>query len=116
MKKKLSADQMANVFINGLLEVINESYPVFAEIINDDNAFVKSPNIGEEQKRDFAMIVFAGNLNQLESTFEPEHADEVEANIIQKLSTCFGMERFEFKKKSNRSKVSSIRSTILQKS
>jgi hypothetical protein len=97
LKKRLTADEMSNVFINELLEVISASYPVFAEIVNDDIAFVRSPELGKEQKSTFAFIIYAANLNRLESTFEPVHAAEVEEQIMRKLAPYFGMERRELK-------------------
>jgi hypothetical protein len=97
MKKKLSANQMSNVFINGLVEVIKSSYPVFSEIVNDDTAFVTSPNLGKDHQTTFAFIVFAANLNRLESSFDPEHAAEVETEILFKLSKYFGQNLPEFK-------------------
>lgn len=98
MRKRLSPEQMSNVFINGLLEVITSSFPDFSEIINNDNAFVQSPNLGEKDLPVFAMVVYAANLNRLESTFEPEHAAEIEELILHKLSVYFGKEIPAFKK------------------
>ncbi|MBU2019373.1 MAG: hypothetical protein KJ941_06990 [Bacteroidetes bacterium] len=86
LRKKLSDEQMANVFINGLLEVIENTFPLVAEMINDDTAFVESPNLQSTDNSDFALIVFAANLNLLESTFEPHHAHEIEVQVITKLA------------------------------
>lgn len=97
LRKRLSEEQMANVFINGLLEVIDSSFPVLTEMINDDTAFVTSPNIAESNYGSFAMIVFAANLNLLESTFDPEHASEIEKLILLKLSKMNDEPVTEFK-------------------
>ncbi|MFT5582397.1 MAG: hypothetical protein ACI9G9_001662 [Psychromonas sp.] len=86
LKKKLSEEQMANIFINGLLEVIESSFPLLIEMINEDTAFVRSPNILASNDAPFALIVFAANLNLLESTFEPQHASAIEKSVIKKLA------------------------------
>ena len=42
LKRKLSDDQVSNIFINALLEVVDNGFVVVAELINEDLAFVKS--------------------------------------------------------------------------
>ncbi len=99
LRKRLSEEQMANVFINGLIEVIDSSFPILAEMINDDTAFVSSPNISPENNGPFSMIVFAANLNLLESSFEPEHAGEIEKLVLQKLAVLHQESLSDFKVK-----------------
>ncbi|MCT4561000.1 MAG: hypothetical protein N4A41_06450 [Crocinitomicaceae bacterium] len=99
LKKRLSDEQLANVFINGLLEVIESSFPVLAEMINDDTAFVKSPEIAENQNGEFAMIVFAANMQLLQSSFDPTHANEIQKHVIVKLAQMNDIIPTEFQKR-----------------
>ncbi len=96
LKKKLSDNQLANVFVNALLESIDNGFKEVADLINDDPAFVFSPNIQVEQDSEFAMIVFVGNLSFLESTFEAEQAYRVEKLIFEKLGKIYGITENQF--------------------
>lgn len=97
LKKKVSDDKLANVFINGLFSTIDNGFPVVAEFINEDCSFVTSPNIQSNDSHEFSMIVLVGNLSFLESSFDAEQADRVEKLIFQKLAKVYEMEVYDFK-------------------
>ena len=97
LRKKVSDDKLANVFINGLFKTIDEGFPVIAEFINDDPAFVTSPNIASNHSYEFSLIVIVGNLSFLESAFEPEQANRVESLVYEKLARVYDLELGEFK-------------------
>ncbi len=97
LKKKVSDDKLANVFINGLFNSIDNGFPIVAEFINEDPAFVYSPNIPSTNSYEFSLIVFVGNISFLESAFEPEQADRVEKLIYDKLAKVYDMNVVEFK-------------------
>ena len=92
LKKKLSDNQVANIFINAIFNCVDSGFPVIAKMINDDPAFVTSPNIHENNNGEFALIVIVGNLSFLESTFDAEQADKIENLIFEKLSRVYNME------------------------
>lgn len=91
IKRRLSDNQVANIFVNALFEVVEKGFQEVALLINEDSAFVKSPEIRDDQDGEFAMIVIVGNLSFLESTFEPEQAHNVEKLIFEKLAKVYGM-------------------------
>jgi len=97
LKKKVSDDKLANVFMNGLFNSIDNGFPIVAESINEDPAFVYSPNIASTNSYEFSLIVFVGNISFLESAFEPEQADRVEKLIYDKLAKVYDMNVIEFK-------------------
>lgn len=97
LKKKVSSDKLANVFINGLIDATEHGFPVVAEFINEDASFSTEPNINPNDHHEFSLIVLIGNMNLLESTFDGEQAFEVERLIFDKLSKAYGMSVFEFK-------------------
>lgn len=86
LKKKLSDNQLANVFMNGILEMVENGFGEVAQMINEDPAFVRSPELGESRNGLFSMVVMVANLSSLESTFETEQATRVEHLIFEKLS------------------------------
>jgi hypothetical protein len=85
LKKKLSDNQLANVFMNGILEMVEKGFGEVAQMINEDPAFITSPSIPETKNGQFSMIVLVANLSYLESTFEVEQAVRVEQLIFDKL-------------------------------
>lgn len=87
LKKKLSDNQLANVFMNGILEMVENGFGEVAQMINEDPAFIASPEIPEGKNGQFSMIVLVANLSFLESTFEVEQAVRVEQLIFEKMGT-----------------------------
>ncbi|MFT5778051.1 MAG: hypothetical protein ACI837_000999 [Crocinitomicaceae bacterium] len=97
IRKKVSNDKLANVFINGLWDASEKGFPMVADFINEDPTFIKSPNVSSEDHTEFALIIMIGNMNLLESTFDGEQAFEVERLIFEKLAKVYDMSVFEFK-------------------
>ncbi|MEJ6777308.1 MAG: hypothetical protein QNK85_08310 [Crocinitomicaceae bacterium] len=97
LKKKVSDEKLANVFINGLFSSIDNGFPIVAEFINDDNAFVLSPNIPQNNNYEFSLIIIVGNLSFLESAFDPDQASRVELLVYSKLAKAYEMTISEFK-------------------
>lgn len=85
LKKKLSDNQLANVFMNAILEMVENGFGEIAQMINEDPAFVRSPEIPETSNGQFSMVVMVANLSYLESTFEADQAVRVEQLIFAKL-------------------------------
>ncbi len=98
LKKKLSDNQVANIFINAIFDSVEHGFSEVALLINEDVAFVRSPSIDPKSDNEFALIVLVGNLSYLESTFEPTQATKVENIVFEKLATIYGMSTDDFKK------------------
>ena len=98
LRKKVSDDKLANVFINGLLSASQQGFPMIAEFMNEDPSFVKSPEIDPENHDEFTFILFVGNLSFLESSFDPEQANNVERCIFEKLAKIYNLTISETKK------------------
>ena len=96
LKRKLTDNQLANIFVNGLLEVIDKGFKDVASLICEDPAFEETPNISPESSSEFTLIVIVGNLIALESSFEPEQAFRVEQLIYQKFAKIFSMTDISF--------------------
>jgi hypothetical protein len=96
LKKRLTDNQLANIFVNGLLEVIDTGFKEVALMINEDPAFDYSPDIAPSEIDEFTIIVIVGNLVQLESHFDYNQAVSVESLIIQKFATIYGMNENQF--------------------
>lgn len=96
IKRKLSDDQVANIFVNALLNVVDNGFTEIADMINEDTAFVRSPQVDPKMNGEFALIVIVGNLSFLESTFESDQAERVEKIIFQKLAKMYDMTSSDF--------------------
>jgi hypothetical protein len=96
IKKRLSDNQVANIFVNALFDVVEKGFNEVASLINEDPVFVVSPGIESNQDGEFALIVMVGNLSFIESTFEPEQAHNVEKLVFEKLSKIYDMEVEDF--------------------
>jgi len=96
LKKKLSDNQVANVFINSIFDSVDNGFLEVAQLINEDVAFVKSPEIGEKDNGEFGLIVIVGNLSFLESTFDSDQAGRVEKIVFEKLAKMYDMSEVDF--------------------
>lgn len=96
LKRKLTDNQLANIFVNGLLEVIDNGFKDVASLINEDPAFESTPSISSEANSEFTLIVIVGNLVTLESSFDADQAFRVEQLIYQKFAAIFSMTETEF--------------------
>jgi len=96
LKKKLSDNQVANVFINSIFDSVDNGFLEVAQLINEDVAFVKSPEIGEKDNGEFGLIVIVGNLSFLESTFDADQAGRVEKIVFEKLAKMYDMSEVDF--------------------
>jgi hypothetical protein len=96
LKKKLSDNQVANVFINSIFDSVDNGFLEVAQLINEDIAFVKSPEIGEKDNGEFGLIVIVGNLSFLESTFDADQAGRVEKIVFEKLAKMYDMSEADF--------------------
>lgn len=97
LKKRLSDNKLANIFVNGLFDSIDNGFPIVAELINDDPVFVVSPEISPRASYDFSVIMLVGNISFLESSFDPDQADRIENLVFAKLAGVYDMELAEFK-------------------
>ncbi len=98
IKKKLNANRLANVFVNSILEAIENGFQDISELIADDAAFVKEPIIKPHYSDNFLLIVVVGNFKFLDESFEPEESSEIKQLIIQKLAAIYDMPATDFRK------------------
>ena len=88
-KKKIKEDVVANIFVNSVLDTIDNGFPEVVGIINDAPEFTVSPQLSEANNDMFTLIVIAANLS-----FIPDHLDNLQDDrltnlILNKLSLVF---------------------------
>lgn len=97
IKKKLTDNQVANIFINALFDSVDNGFSVIAQWINEDPAFTVSPKIDLTNNNEFALIVIVGNISLLESTFDSGQVERVEKLIYQKLGKIYEMSEVDIR-------------------
>lgn len=95
-KKKFTDEQLANVFVNGILESIDKGFPEVRALMEEDPAFIRRPDLSEASDGHFAMIVAVGNIKSLRDSFSTSQQKSLEPLIYQKLADAFEMEEEEF--------------------
>ena len=96
-KKKLTEDKIANIFVNSLLNTVEETFEDVATAIMADPEFVVQPNIDPTDSDKFLMIVIAGNFNYFSRYFSNAEEQLLKAKITQKLANVFGLSYDEMK-------------------
>ena len=67
-RKRITEDKLANVFVNTMLEMCAEGFPVVLAEVNEAPEFELSPGIRDGDDDHFLMIVLAANLMEMERT------------------------------------------------
>jgi hypothetical protein len=98
IKRKLTDNQVANIFINAIYDTVDNGFIEVAQLINEDVAFTSSPSINLDNNGEFGLIVIVGNLSYLESVFVAQQAERVETIIFEKLSKFYEMDQNSFEK------------------
>ncbi|MCB9170053.1 MAG: hypothetical protein H6594_06860 [Flavobacteriales bacterium] len=61
-KKRISEDKLANVFVNALLELVDQGFANVVAELKEAPEFEAVPDIAYENEAPFLLIVLAGNL------------------------------------------------------
>lgn len=95
IKKKLTDEKVANIFVNAILEVTEKGFEEVAGLINEDPAFVLPPQINPLNNGQFTLIVFTGNLHFLDEHFESDQVERVKSLVFSKFANVFGISSTE---------------------
>ncbi|HTO38727.1 MAG TPA: hypothetical protein VL021_09910 [Brumimicrobium sp.] len=96
-KKRFTDEQLSNVFVNGILEVIDQGFEEVKDLIVEDTAFIRVPDLSNATDGHFTMIVIVGNIKSLSVHFSPNQQKSLEPLIFERLADVFEMEVEEFK-------------------
>lgn len=96
VRKRIDQDKLANIFVNSLIEVVENGFQDIIEMIKDDTAFVVEPIISDNARNQFLLIVTVGNLEFLRESFDSFEVDEIEDSIIEKFASVYDMSKNDF--------------------
>ena len=86
-KRKLTDEQVANIFVNTSFETVELGWPQVASLLNVMPEFESTPNLHSEDYGRFLMIVVAANLSHVPKHFE----NGVDRAIIKRCCAKFGL-------------------------
>lgn len=98
-KKKLSDNQVANIFVNTMLETVEQGWPEVSAFISDSAEFVKSPDLDEDDYGRFLMIVIAANFCYIPKHFNSGHDSNIIKLSVAKFAEVFDLEVSDFARK-----------------
>lgn len=98
IRKKIDDEQLSNIFVNALLEAVENGFEDVASAINEDPAFNISPNIQNNAFNQFLLIVIAANLNYLSQNSDIDNINDLERKIIIKYAHIFDQKIEDFQK------------------
>ncbi|MDA0728914.1 MAG: hypothetical protein O3B70_00835 [Bacteroidetes bacterium] len=86
-RKKLSDEQVANIFVNTSFETVEKGWPQVAAFLNAAPELDSCPNLDPEDYGRFLMVVVSANLGLIPKHFPPG----VDRAIIQRCCAKFGL-------------------------
>ena len=92
LKKKITEDKLANVFVNGIIELVESAFPEVAALINEDPCFAVSPRIPVDRYDKFLLVVIAGNLQYIPNHFESHQDMRMQDQVYRAIGNAFGWE------------------------
>lgn len=97
-KKKIKENVVANIFVNSIIETIDNGFPVIAGIIDNSPEFVSCPNVSQQNSDRFTLIVIATNLSFIPQHLHNSKDERVSNLIITKLSRVFDVDQERLEK------------------
>ena len=96
-KKKLTEDQLANFFVNSIVNLVEQGFQDVVEIINNDPEFITTPNISKEDYDKFLLVVVAGNIKLMSEHFDSVKDVRITEKIYRKLGSALSVEPMTLK-------------------
>lgn len=91
-KKKIKEISAANIFINNILDTIENGFPDIVGIINDAPEFTTNPNLNDANSEKFLLIILAANLEYIPQHFDTPQDDRLLNDIYTNLAKVFDVE------------------------
>ena len=88
-KKKIQENIVANIFVNTILNAIDNSFGDVVGVINEAPEFIKSPRISSADDDQFILIVFAANLLYIPNHLKDYQDERMTQLVTSKLAKAF---------------------------
>lgn len=94
-KRKISENTVANIFVNGLMRMVEMGFPEIAATLNESPEFDQLPNVDAGDFDHFLLIALAGNLDRLEQFFPSGRDRRVAEFILEKFAVIYELDKLE---------------------
>jgi len=84
-KKKVNIKSLVSIYCHTLDEVINGGFVEIKDFINNNNNLENNPNLQPDDIKWFRIIIYLGNLNNLNSHFEEEEVMKLRNSIVDEI-------------------------------
>ena len=98
-KKKLTDEQVANIFVNTSFETVEQGWPQVAEFLNSAPEFESSPNLDQEDYGRFLMIVVSANLSSDPQTLQQRRGPRHHSTVLRQVRILPGLPPDTFARK-----------------
>ncbi len=98
-KKKLTEEKVANIFVNGIQEIIDQGFDDVVGLIQDSPEFLSPPTINSSEIGPFALIVISGNIQEIPKYFSAGQDKRITELILTKLADIYEMDKMELAKR-----------------
>lgn len=90
-RKRITEERLANVFVNTVLEMCAEGFPLVVAELNEAPEFETSPGLHAEDDERFLLIVLTANLMEMNRVLPPGNDKRVQALAVSKFAQAVGM-------------------------
>jgi hypothetical protein len=90
-RKKLTEDKLANIFVNAVLELTDQGYPMIVAELQESPEFERMPAFGPGDDELFAQVVLAGNLIEAKRILPAGTDRRMFSLSISKFAQAFGL-------------------------
>lgn len=90
-KKRITEEKLANVFVNAVLEMGAEGFPLVVAELNEAPEFEVAPGLSEEDDLRFLLIVLTANLMEMDRVLGPGLDKRMHALAVSKFAQATGM-------------------------
>lgn len=90
-RKKITEEKLANIFVNSMLQAVDNSFGDLVDSICNDPEFKQRPIVDKDDSDKFLMIVVVGNFSYLSRYFSNTEEMVLKGKITQKFATVFGL-------------------------
>ena len=97
-KKKVKENVVANIFVNSILNTVDNGFAEIAGIINDSPEFISSPQISSADDNAFTLIIIAANIHFIPEHIHDAKEERITTLIFSKLSNVFDCDQEKLEK------------------
>ena len=84
-KKKIKLKSLVSIYCQTLDEVISGGFVEIKDFINNNNNLENNPNLQQNDIKWFRIIIYLGNLNNLNSHFEEDEVSKLRKSIVDEI-------------------------------